>query len=89
MYGIKKVLIENSKESSDKLVSVELGDLRHLVENIRCEYHQLSKAIEKANSIAPNLNVIELSQTKNRLQNMYKILTGLSVDEIMKHGSDG
>jgi hypothetical protein len=84
VYGIKQVLIENLNEPGDKIVSVELGDLRHLVENIRCEYHELNKAIEKANSIAPNLNVIELSQTKNRLQNMYKILTGLSIDEIMK-----
>ncbi|WP_145333331.1 hypothetical protein [Paenibacillus xylanexedens] len=84
MYGIKQVLIENSNEPGDKIVSVELGDLRHLVENIRCEYHELNKAIEKAIYNAPNLNVVELSQTKHRLQNMYTILTGLSIDEIMK-----
>ncbi|MEN1985280.1 hypothetical protein [Paenibacillus hubeiensis] len=84
MYGIKQVLVENSNEPGDKVVSVELGDLRHLVENIRCEYHELNKAIEKASSIVPNLNVVELSQTKHRLQNMYKILTGLNIDQIMK-----
>lgn len=84
MYGIKQVLTENLNEPGDKLVSVELGDLRHLVENIRCEYHELNKAIERANAIAPHLDVVDLSRTKHRLENMYTILTGLSIDEIMK-----
>lgn len=78
---IRKALVNNKSRSEEATVPISLGELRYLVETVRCQALELDKTISKAQSEATRLNSyfdpLDTNQVKYRLEYLYKQLTGL------------